>query len=255
MNEDNKVMNSAQSINVFSDSNSFAHAQRVAQMLSKSDLVPATFKNNVGNCVIAMEMAMRIQASPLMVMQNMYVVHGKPAWSSQFLIACINASGKFSPLRYEEKVKEGEVVPYAIRAYAIDKSNNDVCHGTWVTMQMAQDEGWMSKAGSKWKTMPELMLRYRSASFFQRQFCPEISMGFHTKEEIYDIGPKKDQNDNTLVVVGDSEVMEMISNAIDMEELEEVYNDHRATITKDITLVSAMGKKKKFFENEANAKL
>ena len=54
-------------------------------------------------------------------------------------------------------------------------------------MEMAKAEGWIDKAGSKWKTMPELMRRYRAASFFTKQFAPEVSMGLQTIEEIIDI--------------------------------------------------------------------
>ena len=93
--------------NVFLNKESFEHAQRVAKMLSTSDLVPVQFKGKIENCIIALNMAGRIGADPLMVMQNLYVVHGKPAWSSQFLVATINASGKFSPLRYEEDKEDG----------------------------------------------------------------------------------------------------------------------------------------------------
>lgn len=168
---------------VFSNKDIFEHGQRVAVMLSKSDLVPKQFQGNVGNCIIALEMANRIGASPLMVMQNLYVVHGKPAWSSQFLIATVNASGKFSPLRYEEdEVKGGRA-----RAWAYDKSMNEKIYGPWVSMEMARAEGWVDKAGSKWKTMPELMMRYRAATFFARQFAPELSMGINTYEEAQDI--------------------------------------------------------------------
>ena len=76
-----KEINSVPS-NLFGNKDFFEHAQRVAVMLSKTDLVPAQFQNNVGNCIVALEMANRIGASPLMVMQNLYIVHGKPAWSS-----------------------------------------------------------------------------------------------------------------------------------------------------------------------------
>ena len=54
-------------------------------------------------------------------------------------------------------------------------------------MQMAKDEGWSTKNGSKWKTMPEQMLRYRSASFFGRIYAPEILMGFKTTDEVEDM--------------------------------------------------------------------
>ena len=41
--------------------------------------------------LIAQNMARRMGADLLMVMQNLYVVHGRPGWSAQFLIA-INGS-------------------------------------------------------------------------------------------------------------------------------------------------------------------
>jgi hypothetical protein len=170
--------------NVFLNKESFEHAQRVAKMLSQSDLVPVTFKGKIENCLIALNMAGRIGADPLMVMQNLYIVHGKPAWSSTFLIATLNASGRFSPLRYEENESDGG----SCRAIATDLKSGERCEGIWVSMAMAKAEGWSEKAGSKWKTMPQLMRRYRAATFFTRQFAPEISMGIHTQDEVEDIG-------------------------------------------------------------------
>ena len=86
----------------------FELVQRQAKALSLSSLVPDHFKNNIPNCIIALEMAQRLNASPMAVMQNIYVVHGKPSWSAQFIIACINSCGKFSPLRFE-MIGEGDL--------------------------------------------------------------------------------------------------------------------------------------------------
>lgn len=163
--------------------------QRMAKMYSSSTIVPQQFAGNTGNCVIALDMAMRMNANPLMIMQNLAVVHGTPSFSSKFLIACINASKKFSPLRYEFKGEEG-TDEYGCRcvAYEIhDKEHTDPLYGDWITLGMAKAEGWSTKNGSKWKTMPGQMLRYRAAAFWQRAYCPEISMGLMTTEEAYDI--------------------------------------------------------------------
>lgn len=168
----------------FANREVFDHSQRVSLMLSKSDLIPDTFKGKPENIMIALEIANRVGASPLMVMQNLYIVYGKPAWSSQFLIATLNASGRFSALRYEQDDKNGG----RCRAYATDK-NGELCHGAWVSMEMATAEGWVNKNNSKWKSMPELMMRYRAAAFFTRQFAPEISMGIHTYEEVIEVTP------------------------------------------------------------------
>jgi len=172
-------------VNFFQSKELFEHVQRVASMFSKSDLIPQRYKDKPGNCVIALEMANRIGASPLMVMQNLDIILGKPAWSSKFLIATLNASGKFSPLRYEEDEQSGG----RTRAWAYDKGTNEKIYGAWVSMEMAKAEGWIDKNGSKWKTMPELMRRYRAASFFTNQFAPEISMGLATVDEVYDVTP------------------------------------------------------------------
>lgn len=171
------------SISVFGNKEVFEHNQRVASMLSKSALVPKDFQGNVANCMIALEMAQRIGASPLMVMQNLYIVHGRPAWSSQFLIATLNASGRFSALRYESDNENGG----RTRAYAKDLITGEICYGAWVSMEMAAAEGWAGKNGSKWKTMPELMRNYRAAAFFTRQYAPEVSMGIMTADEASDI--------------------------------------------------------------------
>lgn len=163
---------------------SFDHAQRVAKMLSSSSLVPDTYKNNIQNTMIALEMANRIGASPLMVMQNLYIVQGKPSWSGSFIIASLNNSKRFSPIRFE---MDGEGDEFGCTAYAKDLKTGEKLEGPKVTWTMVKAEGWLAKAGSKWKTMPELMFRYRAAAFFGRLYAPDILMGMHTQEEVMDM--------------------------------------------------------------------
>lgn len=171
----------------FTSIKDFENSQRMAGMLCCSDLVPDTYrgKDKIGNCVIAMEIANRIGANIISVMQNLYIVHGRPAWSSQFLIACVNACGKFSPLRYAMTGTGDNLTCYA---WAVDKTGERL-EGPPVSIAMAKAEGWYTKNGSKWKTMPELMIRYRAATLFARLFSPELTMGMHTAEEIIDISP------------------------------------------------------------------
>lgn len=163
---------------------------RQASALAASDLVPAQYKGNKANCLLALNMAQRMNADPMMVMQNVYIIHGKPSLSSQFLIACFNKVGKFSAIKYEFTGVEGQD-SWGCRASAIELSTGEKHQGTLVTVGMAKAEGWATKNGSKWKTMPELMLRYRAATLFIRQIAPEIALGFHTDDELRDIQPEK----------------------------------------------------------------
>lgn len=173
----------------FDTVNGFEAMQRMAKLFTASSIVPDAFRGNnltnQGNAVIALDMALRMGANPLMVMQNLYVVHGRPAWSAQFLIATLNQSGKFSSLRYEFQGKESQD-DWGCRAVATELSTAEKLSGPLITIGLAKKEGWYNKNGSKWQTMPELMLRYRAASWFVRAYAPEIAMGLQTAEEVAD---------------------------------------------------------------------
>lgn len=158
----------------------FEHAQRIAKLLSSSDLVPNQYKGNIANTMVALEMAHRMNASPLMVMQNLHIIHGRPSWGSSFIIASLNSCGRFGTLRFES-------TPTSCKAVTTDKQSGTILEGPTVTMEMAKLEGWSEKPGSKWKTMPELMLKYRAAAFFGRLYAPEIMMGLYSADEIVDI--------------------------------------------------------------------
>ena len=166
----------------------FEGLQRIGKMFASSTLVPAQFRGmqNIGNTCIALEMALRMQASPMMVLQNMYMVQGKPGWSTQFLIACFNQTGRFSALRYEFE-GQPNTDGWGCRASATDLSTGEKITGTLVTMAIAKKEGWYGKSGSKWQTMPEQMLRYRAAAWFIRSVAPEVAMGMYTVDELRDI--------------------------------------------------------------------
>lgn len=158
---------------------------REASALAKSSLVPEAYRDSPANVMIAMEMANRIGASVMAVMQNLHVIHGKPSFSSSFLIATVNASGRFSPLRF---TFDGEGDEYGCTAHATDIKTGEECVGVKITRAMAKAEGWSAKAGSKWKTMEPLMMTYRSAAFWIRVYAPELSLGIHTTDEAEDIG-------------------------------------------------------------------
>jgi hypothetical protein len=178
-----------QAVTPFADAGSFETAQRIGKALSASSLVPDTYRGpqNLPNVLIALEVAHRIGASPLAVMQSLYIVHGRPSWSSSFLIATVNACGRFTPLRFEIVGEDPHAKEYRVRAVAKDKDSGDVCEGPWITWKMVEGEGWSKKPGSKWQTIPALMFMYRAAGFWTRVYAPELSLGIHTAEEAVDI--------------------------------------------------------------------
>jgi len=163
---------------------------RQAKALAASTIIPATYRNNPSNCLVAIDMAMRTGVPALTVMQNLHVIQGKPSWSASFLIGAVNACGRFSPLRFEVQGETAKV-GWKCRVVATSLDDGEVLEGPWVTWEMAQAEGWVSKSGSKWQTMPDLMIRYRAAAFWSRLFAPEIALGLMTSEEVHDVGPSQ----------------------------------------------------------------
>lgn len=164
--------------------------QRISKMFNQSSLMPAQYRGpeNFGNCVIAVNMAQRMNADVMMVAQNLYVVHGNPAWSAKFMIATFNQCGKYSSIHYKETGEKG-TDSWGCIAWAKELATGEILEGPEITIGIAKKEGWYSKGGSKWQTMPQQMLRYRAASWFIRTTAPEISMGLQTVDEVIDAEP------------------------------------------------------------------
>ena len=205
------------SLGIFGTSDNFKMAWQMSQALSESTVVPATFKKNPSNCLIAIEQANRLNMSPFMVMQNLFIIQGKPSWSSKFLIAMINGSRKFdAELQYDEK-KDANGKPYSCLAWTT--KNGRRIEGMEVNMDMAKEEGWLAKNGSKWKTLPALMLRYRAASFFASLNCPELTLGIYTREE-YEDNDFKDYPTTADVEAKRNDDVKKSANSVDFEDVE-----------------------------------
>lgn len=172
---------------------------KVAKMYSQSSLIPEAYRGSPADCFVACEMANRMGVSPMMVLQNMYVVKGRPGWSGQACIAIINGTGLFSPLDFEWVGTPG-TDDYGCYATATRKSDGKQLIGSTITMGLVKSEGWLDKNGSKWKTMPQQMFKYRAAAFFARIYCPNALMGFQTVEELQDINGIEDTGKTVITV-------------------------------------------------------
>ena len=172
----------------FADSESFQKLFNIGKMWASSDLVPSAYRGKPMDCTIAVDMANRMGISPMMVMQNLYVVKGNPQWSGQACMSLIKADSQFKNVHH---VYTGEKYTDSWGCYvsAIKRSTGEEVRGPEVTIKMVKDEGWYDKPGSKWKTMPELMLVYRAAAFFARIHIPNTLMGCAVEGEIEDIQP------------------------------------------------------------------
>lgn len=232
----------------------FELMQRISKAFSTSDLVPKQYQGNLANCMIALDMAQRIGANPLQVMQNLYIVHGQPGWSAKFLIATINTCGRYSTLRYEWAGKKG-TPEYGCRAWAVERETGERLDGIWVTWAMVNAEGWASKNGSKWKTMEDQMFIYRAASFWQRAYAPDLGMGLQTVEEIHDVIDAGRGSDGSYSV--DVEALRGSARVVDDFEAQDTTDDQPENVnteTGEITEPEPEPEKKADPKPESKAK-
>ena len=172
---------------IYQTTESFEFAQRQAKSLCQSQLVPTQYQgqNGLSNCLVALEMSKRMNLSPLTVMQNLNVIHGKPTWSAQFISSQIIGCGRFKNFDY---IVTGKDDSLSVQCQAIRLEDNKLVKGTAVSMKMAQKEGWTTK-NKKYQSMPEIMLKARASTFFGRQYIPDLLLGVQTSEEVVDIEP------------------------------------------------------------------
>jgi hypothetical protein len=202
----------------FAGAADFALTMRIAECLSHSDFVADAYRDEIevkdrngrvtiqpnpratSNIVVALELANRLGITVTEVMQNLYVVNGRPAWMSTFLISSINRCGRFHSLRFDMggagetrqciawTCEKRFAIPDNVRTLAdAIKVNLPVLEGTAITWAMVKEEGWLDKRGSKWRTMPDQMFKYRAATFWTRVYSPELTMGIRAEDEVDDI--------------------------------------------------------------------
>lgn len=218
-------------VSVYSPQN-FEHSQRVAKALASSDLVPDSYRGNTANCLLALELSNRMQSSPFIIMQNVHMIKGNPSWKSPFIISMIQNSGRFKDIEYVYTDEGEKTVEYTVWVnqngkkqpqtktlkvknltctfVAIDQNGKKI-EGETISIEMAIKEGWYTKSGSKWPTMPRQMLAYRAASFFSRMYCPDLLMGMHTKEEVEEIRQEPETIDTEYTEA--SPIAKVIQNA------------------------------------------
>jgi hypothetical protein len=230
-------LTTTQNTSIFSSQEKFTLAGKMAETLARSTIVPKEFQGNACNTIIAIEMAERLHTSPLMIMQNLDVIYGRPAFRSAYLIGVINASGKYkTELQFELKgsASKGDL---SCLAFAEAKDGHRV-EGMTVTYAMAKAEGWVDKNGSKWKTMPELMIRYRAAAFFARLNCPELTLGIQTYEEVIDVEYRE---------VGQANAEIYHANSVEFTQPEPIKNE---TVKADVVEPKKNEPEKSVFEQE-----
>ena len=198
-------------VSIFENPAEFAVRSEIARALSKTCFIPESFRGKPEDCLVALDMAARLELNPIAVFSDIYVIDNRASFSSKFLIALVNRSGRFSRIQYEEgidgeadvtfsgwgesrgqrKTWKEKVPNYFATASFTELASGEVFTSPRVDLRFAEKNGWVSKNGSKWQTMPEIMCRYRAASILIKSVCPEIVMGLEWADDLQDAREEK----------------------------------------------------------------
>ena len=165
---------------------SFEKLMEMSSFLAKSTIVPVMYQNRPENVYVALDMSSRMGISPMIVMQNLFVIQGKPSWSGSAISALIKASTQFKNVELHY-IGEPNTDGWGAYVTAEKTSTGNTIKGGTVTIAISKKEGWYQKAGSKWQTMPEIMLAYRAFAWFGRVHAPELMMGLQSSDELEDL--------------------------------------------------------------------
>lgn len=157
-------------------------ALKFSEIMAQADIIPTHYRGKPANVFIAVQSALRMNLDPMQIMQNTFVISGKLGMVTAFAISLANQSGLFdSGIRYRI---EGSGENLKVTAYTnLKKGGAEISYT--ITMREAIAEGWTKNA--KYRTLPELMLRYRAATLLIRTHVPEVLNGMHMVEEIEDV--------------------------------------------------------------------
>jgi hypothetical protein len=182
------------------------HLYRVAKVFSMSGMVPQHFQGKPEACLVALMYAEQLGEHPMVMFQEVAIIKGKPSTSAKFSISRANKSGLLSGPITWETTGSGESL--VVTAKATMKETGERIDVS-VSLAEAKADGWTSN--SKYRTMPEQMLRWRSATRLINLFMPEVLLGLGVKEEMETIKPARVQVEDAPVTNVVAELNEQIT--------------------------------------------
>ncbi len=147
-----------------------------AKALAEASLLPASYRKQPANVLLAMEYGDALGLSPIAAIQGVHVIDGKPTASAQLIGALVRKAG------HRLRVV---VAPDRTAARATITRSDDPefeFESVW-TLDRAQAAGLLGKG--TWKQYPENLLKARAITEVARDACPEVLSGVaYTAEEL-----------------------------------------------------------------------
>lgn len=147
-----------------------------AEKIARSNLLPRQYQNNPANVLLALEYGNALGISPVVAMQQIHVIEGKPSASAQLIGGLVRNAGHKLRVEFDDKTMTAT-------ATVIRSDDPDYTFVAVWTMDRAKAANLTGKGN--WKTYPAAMLKARAITEVARDACPEALFGVaYTAEEL-----------------------------------------------------------------------
>jgi hypothetical protein len=164
-------------------------AIQLAEIMSKSGIVPKDYQGNPGNIIVAIQWGAEIGLPPLQAMQNLAVINGRPALWGDAVIAIVRASGLLESI--------SEDIGDTSATCTVKRRNEQPVSRTF-SVEDAKRAGLSGKQGP-WAQYPKRMMQMRARAWALRDVFPDVLRGVHVAEEAQDMPPERDMGAATVV--------------------------------------------------------
>ena len=158
-------------------------AMQMAEMLSKSQMIPKNYQNKPQDTLVAMMMGSELGLHPIQALQNIAVINGKPSIYGDAMLALVQNHSAFGGI--QESFDEAAQV-----ATCIVWRKNGEKHTVTFSQADAKQAGLWAKAGP-WTQYPKRMMTFRARGFALRDQFADALAGLISREEAEDM-PERD---------------------------------------------------------------
>lgn len=200
---------------------------QMAGALAKSGLIPQGL-NTPEKVFVALQWGHELGLSPMVAVNNVAVINGKPTLSADIMAAVVKRSPEYGGIEWVKNT-ESEAECIITRILSNGKTESITSR---FTMQDAVNAGLANK--TVWKQYPRRMLKHRCLSYGLKDMFPDILAGLYTPEEMESVSDEsneepKERNitpveeQTTNVQTGKKVIAEEVS---DRDKLSDIYKQY-----------------------------
>lgn len=168
----------------------FEAKYQMAGVLSRSGLIPQGLNSPEKVCV-ALQWGHELGLSPMVAVNNVAVINGKPTLSADIMAAVVKRSPEYGGIKWL-KLTDTEAECEITRILPNGEKESITSS---FSMQDAQKAGLASR--DVWRKYPKRMLKHRCLSYGLKDMFPDLLAGLYTPEEMESVDssePPKERN-------------------------------------------------------------